>query len=362
MNSTNPVNTVPPDQISPKEVISRVVQFKNVFLRSWKTILICVAIGAIIGFIIDLNQDKRPIYTATITFNMGGGSSSGGMGNLGDLAGMFGLSGSAPDASIFTGENFLYYVLSRPLITRALMKEVVMPENKKKALMVNYYIEKSGIRDDEWEEDDTLRNFRFVPKKIDDFTDLEYRALDQVYTRITGETAVFQKDRKSSFLTLRTGLHSDKLAKTWVEVLLATVQEDYTEKQTKKTREMYDLMVRRADSLQRMLSSNENRLAQYIDQNQQVVVAAGQAQQNKMTRNNTFLQSLYYQAMQSVENIRLSLIKEAPLFTIIEPVSMPLYKEAKKPYAMKAGIILGLIVGLTIIFLRQAYVSIMQQR
>ncbi|GAB3330377.1 hypothetical protein GCM10027299_34940 [Larkinella ripae] len=355
-------NQLPPDQISPKEVVNRVILFKNQLIRSWKLIAILMAVCGAIGFIIDLNLDKRPTYTAWITFNLGGGTGQSPMGELGNLAGMFGLSGGAPDANIFTGENFMYYVVSKPIITRSLLKEVdTTSVPGQKDLMVNYYIRYSGIRDDEWEDDDTLRNFRFIRgKNPKEFTRLENKALDGVFTRLKGETTIAQLDRKSSFLTLKTGLHSEPLAATWVNVLLETVQEDYTEKQNKKTKEMLDLMISRRDSLGRVLGRNDSNLARYMDQNQQVVVAEGQLQQSKLTRNSTFLQQLYYAAVQSVDNLKLSLIKEAPLFTIVEPVSLPLYKESHEPYAMQAGLVLGLMLGLVFIFLRQTYQTIMQ--
>ncbi|KAA9357463.1 hypothetical protein [Larkinella humicola] len=353
-------NQLPPDQVSPKEVVNRVILFKDQLIRSWKLLAIFMVIGGAIGFIIDFNTDKRPTYTGYITFNLGGGSSQGGLGELGNLAGMFGLGGGAPDANIFTGENFMYYVVSKPIITRSLLKEVDTTANHKD-LMVNYYINKSGIRDDEWEDDDTLRNFRFIRgKDPKTFTRLENKALDGVFNRIKGETSIAQLDRKSSFLTLRTGMHAEMLAATWLDVLLETVQEDFTEKQNRKTREMLVLMENRRDSLGRVLGRNDSNLARYIDQNQQVVVAEGQLQQSKLTRNSTFLQQLYYGAVQSVDNLKLSLIKEAPLFTIVEPVSLPLFKETHEPFAFQAGIVMGLILGLIFIFLRQTFYSIMQ--
>ncbi|MGV3556981.1 hypothetical protein [Larkinella arboricola] len=358
-------NGLPPDQISPKEVVNRFIVFKNQVVRSWKLIAIFMVLGGVIGFIIDLNQDTRPTYTAYITFNLGGGSSTGAMGDLGGLASMFGLGGGAPEANIFTGENFLYYVVSRPIITRSLLKEVdtlgIANDTVHKDLMINYYIQHGGIRDDEWEEDDTLRNFRFVRgKDPKTFTRIENKALDGVFNRIKGETSIAQLDRKSSFLTLRTGQHSEHLAKVWVETLLETVQEDYTQKQNKKTNEMLKLMDRRLDSLRVVLGRNDASLARYIDQNQQIVVAEGQLQQTKLTRNSSFLQQMYYSTVQSVDNLKLSLIKEAPLFTIVEPVALPLFKESHQPFAMKTGLVLGLMLGLIAIFLKVTYQSIMQ--
>ncbi|WP_234734306.1 hypothetical protein [Tellurirhabdus bombi] len=360
VNSNPPVNTLPPDQISPKAVIMRVIQIKNAVLRNWKLIIIFMVIGGIGGFILDYFTKKKTIYTAVLTFNLGGGSSgSSSFGELGALAGAFGLAGGAPDANIFTGDNFLVYSRSRPVIEKTLLKEVTV--NGKKNLLVNYYIEKGGIREDEWEDDDTLRNIRFTKKPIAKFTLLENIAMGQIFERIKGETTLYQPDRKSSFIELRVGMEQEFLAKVFAENLLTTIEEDYKVKQTKKTREMYDVLSHRADSLARLLNRTESNLARYIDQNQQMVVAEGQIQQTRLSRNSTFLQSQYLGALQQVDNLRLSLIKEAPLFTVIEPVSLPLVKDVTDPRGTEAGIILGLILGVVVIFFRETFRSIMNE-
>jgi len=175
------------------------------------------------------------------------------------------------------------------------------------------------------------------------------------------EMGVTQPERKSSFMELRCGMEDEKLAASLLTTHLETIEEDYKKKQTKKSREMYELLNSRADSLLRVLNGTENRLARYTDQNQQVVVAQGQLMQTKLTRNSTFLTQLYYAAMQQADNMRLSLIREAPLFNIIDPVAFPLYKEVKAPVGMRIGIALGLLLSIIAIFLRETYRSIMRE-
>jgi uncharacterized protein involved in exopolysaccharide biosynthesis len=352
---------VPPDQISPKAVVLRIMGIKSVFQRNWKLLLLLTAIGGVIGFIFDYTHKKQPIYSAFITFNLGGGSASGGnFGELGALAGAFGLSPGAADANIFTGDNFIIYSMSRAVLEKTLMKMDTI--NGKDTLLANYYIRHSGIRDKEWEESDTLRAFAFTPGKlVKDFTKLEQQAMSDVCARIKTEMGVTQPERKSSFMELRCGMQDEKLAASLLTTHLETIEEDYKKKQTKKTREMYDLLNSRADSLLRILTGTENKLAQYADQNQQVVVAQGRLMETKLTRNSTFLTQLYYAALQQADNMRLSLIREAPLFNIIDPVAFPLYKEIKAPVGMRIGIALGLLLSVIVVFFRETYRSIMRE-
>jgi hypothetical protein len=362
-NSSVPVQprTIPPDQISPKSVLLSIIGLKDVFLRYWKLILAFTIIGGIIGKIIDIAEKRQPVYTAAITFNLGSGEGSNNMGGFGALANVFGMSGAAPDANIFTGDNFMIYAKSRPVVEKTLMKTVNI--KGKDTLLVNYYIRHSGIRDKEWERDDSLRLFYFKQaKKTSDFTTQENIAMSQIYDRIEGrEISVEQPERKSSFMELRVGMEDEALAKTFVETHLVTLKEDYKEKQTKKSSEMLTLLHKRTDSLYNKMMGNESKLAQYMDQNQQLVIAEGKLTEAKLGRNTTFLTQQYYGALQSEENMRLSLIRETPLFTVITPVYLPLYKEVITSIAMQAGIVLGLILSLLIVFLRETYQSVMRE-
>lgn len=361
-NQTNLVTRpLPPDQISPKAVVLRVLGIKDVFRRNWKLLLLITAVGGVIGYIYDITHQKKPIYSAFITFNLGGGGASSNFGgDLGALAGAFGLSQGAADANIFTGDNFIIYAMSRSVIEKTLMKTDTI--NGKDTLLANYYIRHSGIRDKEWEKNDTLRAFAFTPgKSLKDFNKMEQQAMSEIYARIKSEMGVTQPERKSSFMELRCGMEDEKLAASLLTTHLKTIEDDYKRKQTKKSREMYELLNSRADSLLRVLTGTENRLAQYTDQNQQIVVAQGRLVETKLTRNSTFLTQLYFQALGQADQMRLSLIREAPLFNIIDPVAFPLYREVKTPVGIRIGIAIGLLLSVIAIFLRETYRSVMRE-
>ena len=361
-NNTTVTRAIPPDQISPKSVLLRIFGLKDIFRRYWKLVLVFTLIGGAIGKFIDISEKRQPVYTASIKFNLGGGEGgAGNMGGFGALASAFGMGGAAPDANIFTGDNFMIYARSRPVVEKTLMKMVKI--NGKDTLLANYYIRHSGIRDDEWEDSDSLRMFAFSgPKKTVDYVKQEHIAMSQIYAKIkNGELNVDQPERKSSFMELKVGMEDEDLAKTFVETHLKTIEEDYKQKQTKKSREMLELLKFRRDSLYYLVTGNDSRLARYMDQNQQLVIAEGKLTEANLTRKSTFLTQQYYAAVQSEENMRMSLIRESPLFTIIEPVQLPLYKEVITSIAMQAGIVLGLILSLLIVFLRETYLSVMRE-
>jgi len=347
-----PGNNLPPDQLSPKEVFARAKNFKHIIKRNWLLLVGLIAISGTIGYIIDATSRKKITYAAKIVFNLGGGSGGGQMAELGALASAFGLGQAAPEASLFTGENFMLYTKSIPVLEKTLMKTVVI--NDTSYLLANYYIKHSGILDKEWEENEPLRQFRFKEaKERVNYNELEVAAMSGILGRLEGEMSIKQVDRKSSFMALVAEMESIELAKAFVENHIVTIEEDYKQKQTKKTREMKGFLSKRVDSLYRALSGTEDKLARYLNQNQQVVVAEGQLNQSRLNRSTTFTTQQYYAAVSSLDNLQLSLIREQPLFTIIEPVTLPLYTTIPAKIAMQAGFAIGLVLGIVIIFIRE---------
>ncbi|TDB64480.1 hypothetical protein [Arundinibacter roseus] len=346
--------SIPEDQISPKLVLLKIVSVKDSLVKNWKLILLFCVIGYGIGFALDLYLKKRDQYQATVLFNLGSGGGS--TGGIGDVAGLLGL-GSTPDANIFTGENFFYFVKSRPVVERALMKEVEV--GSKKMLLANFYIDSSAILENEWKENEKLQNFHFTKNDPKEFNMQERLALNDVLERIRVGTDVYQPDRKSSFIMIQVTIENPLLSETWANILLETVEEVYTENQTSKTRRTLNLLQNRADSLSRILGGTENRLARQIDYSTNIVDPVGKVQVNRLQRSSEFVQQLYMEAMRNVEAMKVSLVREAPLFTIIEPVKNPVDRKSDEGKRAQIGLLLGLLLALVFIYFKSVYAAIM---
>ncbi|MFC6193321.1 hypothetical protein ACFP1I_17035 [Dyadobacter subterraneus] len=347
-------NQVSEEQITPREVILKVVAAKNALLKSWKAFILLIALGFGIGYAMDIYLIKPNSYEATIVFNMGGSAPGSDMGNLGALFGM----SSATDANIFTGENFFYFVESRPVIERALLKNVVV--HGKPMILANFVIDSSGIKDDEWKDRETLHNFRFTRTNPDSLSMDERVVLNELVIKLKSLTEIATLERKSSFISLTATIQNETLAALWVKTLLKTVEEVYTEKQTKKSRNTLTLLQRRADSLAIMLGKTEHKLAKEMDYSTQLIVPEAKISVNKLERNTSFLQQLYYEAMGNAEKMRVSLVREAPLFTMIEDVKVPLDLKSESKRRAKIGALVGLMLALIYVYVKSVYAAIVE--
>lgn len=345
-------SNLPADQLSPQEILVKAIEIKNILIKNWLLVVASAAAGFGIGFALDLLTKKPDTYFANITFNLGGSSSNASMGGFGGIAASMGM-GSTPDANIFTGENFNYFVKSRPVLERTLMKYVDI--RGKKVLLANFFIDSSGIKMDEWEDIEPMHTFKFVTNKPDSFNLDERKALNALVAKLNANAEVGPIDRKSSFISVGVTTQSPLLSQDLVENLLKTVEELYTENQTAKTRKIMNMYKRRTDSLSFVLGRTESQLAKTTDENLFVIDPQAKSQANKLTRNSTFVQNLYTQSLVEYDNLRLTLIRETPLFTIIEPVQSPLEPKFDLAKKRQIGLFVGLIVAFVIIYFRTLY-------
>lgn len=353
---SNTMNQVPDDQLTARDVIVKIIEIKDALVSNWKIIILFSAIGAAVGYVLDLVLRTPDQYEATMVFNLGtGGSSS--AGGLGDIAGLVGLN-STPDANIFTGENFFYFVTSRPVMERTLMKEVEV--NGKKLLLANMYIDSSGIKEKEWEERPDMHTFHFPTRDITKLTRAQKVVLNELVDKAQNATEIGELGTKSSFITLATTTESETLSIVWLNNLLDTVEEMYTENQTRKTRKTLRLLENRADSLARILSSTETRLARALFNNSQVYVPEAKIPANKLERNTTFIQSLYIEAVGTAERMRVSLVREAPLFTKIEDIKTPLDLKTNYQTRLKIGLLSGFLISLIFVYFKSVFNSVSQ--
>lgn len=352
MSATLTTQPVPEDELTPKDVIEKVLVVKTAILRNWKLLLLLPIIGFGIGYAMDTYMKTPNKYEANVVFNLGSGSQAAG---LGDVAGLLGL-GSAPDANIFTGENFFYFVKSRPVLERNLMKEVEV--NGKKMILANFYIDSSGIKTSDWEEMPYRQNFHFTTNDIKKLDMNSRVVLNEIVKKTASSTEIASLDRKSSFISLSCTMENETLAGLWVTTLLKTVEEMYTANQTQKTSKTLRLLTNRADSLASVLGIAEHKLAKQLDYSQQLMFPEAKVSASSMERKSTFLQQLYYEAMANAEKMRVSLIREAPLFTEIEGIKVPLDMKSEDKRRAKIGALAGLMIALIFTYFRTVFATV----
>ncbi|UTA70150.1 hypothetical protein [Emticicia sp. 21SJ11W-3] len=351
------------EQINTKELFQKIVKFFKLIGSEWRLLLISIAIGTLGSIIFDIKNFKESQYYGELHFNLESGSSNqNAMGSFAGIASAFGVGnmGGSQSNDLFSGGNFTSVISSKALYERALMKEVVV--NNRKVLFINYYKDSSDISRKEWAGDwfkaanTAAIKFRFKPKSPDQFSKPENEIVTAIYEKLVKQTTMAPLDKNGSIMVLSANTNSEMLTKIWLETLLKTLEEFYIEVRTKKTKEIYDIQVGRLRELEGKLSSADRQLAITTYQNLNAVDPTAPMRQQQQNRNNSFISNQYYTQMASVENLRMLLIHQTPLFTMLQPVRLPLIR---KDYIIggssKLGAFLGFFICVVFIIFRRTY-------
>ena len=342
--------SLPEDQFSFKDIVTKLISFKNLIGRNWKILILSAVIGTGAGYLLDFFTKKPAIYIAKIVFNMetGGGSDNGG---LSGLANAFGISaGGSASSGLFIGDNFIELLKTKNLYNRAVLTKVKV--NGKEEIFGNYYLRTSGLLKDELENDVEMQTFHFHHDKYEEATANERKKVRLVQDYLMPYTLVANDSKKATFLTLSVTSRNDTLSYIWANLYLRIVTDFYKETKTQKSRELMVLVEHRVDSLKRILYSTQNAAARFADQNQQVIVQEGLVQQQRLQTNSGQIQALYFEAAKNLDNIKFSMAKETPLLTRIDDSELPISPE---PDPVKKVIIIGALIGLLLGILYVAF-------
>ncbi|MCU0338880.1 MAG: hypothetical protein MUE30_03275 [Spirosomaceae bacterium] len=340
--------------LSPKLIFQKLIQTKDIVIKNWWLIILITGIGAAIGYYVDSKKNKRTQYVAKIVFSISGSGGGQDMGGLGSLLGMAG--GGSGDASLFRGENLFYIMKTRPVLEKALLSKVKL-NNGTEDYFLNVYLDSTFIRQDEWAEiAEGWLKVRMTKDSRAQMAKTERDVFDNALLKIRDrELFIAQPDVRTAFYQLLIEMDNEFVSKTFAELILKTVEEVYQDNQTKKSKEMKKVLEDRVAQISGQLNNTESRLAQTTAINTDAVIPTAKVNETRLTRSSTFLTSLYLEASRNLENVKMSIIKESPLFTVHEPPLLPLETKLFTRENTKFGIALGLLVAIVVALAKDTY-------
>ena len=343
------------DQFSFKKVLFSIYLIIPFIRRNFKVILIASTIGLLFGLFIELYKNNSILYKSDIVFIMDSETGASG-GALSELASSFGLSGNFGSSnSLFSGENFKELLKTKAIFRRALLKKVIW--NGQEEIFANLFLKKSRINEFEWSNlPEDFYIHRFKSSEIKDLDIQDRNVLDMIYLHLKEKTFLVSENQKSSFLKLSVETRNDTLSFVWSKLYLKTVTDFYIDTKTKKSKELLVIMSSRVDSLRSALYYTQGKLANYQDQNQQIIFQKAKIISERLQMNSTQLQAMYLESVRNYDNLKFSLIKESPLLNIISDTELPLSPSPKsKGTITLLGTLLGFFFACIIIYLINMY-------
>lgn len=333
------------DEMTLKDLILKIREYYK-YLTSKRLLIISIGIvGAICGFA--YAYLKKPVYTATTTFVLEAGESSGGLGQYANIASMVGLDLGVNGGGMFEGDNIIELYRSRKMIEKTLLTAVDI--EGKKDLLINRFIDFNNLRED-WKERPALQDIKFDLNlgeeiKADErpkFNRLQDSILGAIVEDINLNYLVVSKpDKKLSIFNAEVKSKDELFAKAFNDQIVKTVSNFYIQTKTKKFVDNIEILQQKTDSVRAVMNGDINRAAAITDATPNLNptrslqrTAPIQRSQFSSETNKAILAEL----VKNLEVSKISLRKETPLIQVIDTPIFPLEKE-------KSGKLKSLIIG-----------------
>ncbi|MCP2029211.1 hypothetical protein L1276_004395 [Flavobacterium sp. HSC-32F16] len=335
------------DEILLKDVLEKVKEYFNYFLSQWKVILIVGIIGGMLGVAYSFN--KKPIYTATLSFVLEDENSSGGLGGAFSLAGSLGLGVSSNGGGVFSGSNLTELFKSRSMVEKTLLTPVKV--EGKIISLAEMYIHINKWRDS-WNTQSKFKNVQFLPNSDrKSFTRVQDSILGLIYNNLSkGTLSVEQKDKKTAITSIEVASGDELFSAYFCEALASQVGKFYVETKSKKARMNMEILYRQTDSIRRELNNAISGVA-IANDNTFMLNPAHNVQRAPSSRRQVDVQTntaILAELVKQSELAKVNLRKETPLIQIIDRPILPLPKER---FGKTKGLVIGGFLAVFMIFI-----------
>jgi hypothetical protein len=320
------------NEMSVKELFLKIGEWSKYLFSKWLMILILGSLGVVLGFI--YTTFKKPIYISTTSFVLEEGS-SGGMGGLGQYAGLASMVGVdiGSGGGLFQGDNIIHLYKSRKMIERALLTPIISKGSNQ--LLIDRYLKLSELSK---KNEHDLKSIDFKHDTLNRYRDSIISLA--VFDINKNYLSVSRLDKKLSIINVIVKANDELFAKEFIDKLVANVNSFYIETKTKKLIHNVNILQHQTDSVRAVMNGAISSSASYLDAtpnlnpSKQILRAPAQRSMANADANKAILTEL----IKNLELSKMSLRRESPLIQIIDQPVYPLIKE-------KMGRILGGISG-----------------
>jgi hypothetical protein len=350
------------DQITIKDILLKIIRFKNLILRNWLLLLLAVVIGGGIGYFTDYLNKSEPSYNANTTFYLETAVPQNDFGGFSSFL----PGGGQQSSGLFSGQNLTTLINSTDFLEKVLLREIDV--NGKKEIMANYMFPRiltAKQKEINKEIEARTKMKVYVPFKhtdVNKFTPEEFNSLGNCIGLIAAQTKLTPFEG-TSFMSLNVETVNDTLSIIYSQYFLQTLKEYYLETKNSKLNLSLEKQKKIVDSLRYQLQSNEASLAKVQDQNTQSVFLTNKVAESRLNRKTQLLTEAYRTQEAALNNMRFQTYQETPLFKITTPQRFPIPSTQKKiGDSVKPGALIGLFLMLIFITLRNALRAILNEK
>ncbi|GAB4047159.1 GNVR domain-containing protein [Spirosoma litoris] len=334
--------------------LSDIIEFLK---TSRRRILIGALIGLLIGALYAFS--KHNIYTAQVTvmpeIQARGANGLGGLGSLAGLAGISLDNMNSSDAirpdlypNILQSIPFALNLLNHPVYSLELKAKMPLKEYIGR-VGSNSFIGKlmslfAGNKEEKNDGKNNLKNFEDA---------LQVTKEEDLLIKSVQASVLGMYDKKTGILTITATERDPMVVATISRASLNYLTSYIINYRTEKARKQVAFLEDRVKEAKSRYQSAEYTLSTYRDRNRNLFLNTAKIDEQRLQADYLLEQSVYNELSKQLEQAKIKVQEETPVFKILEPPTVPLRKTGpKRTFIMLGSIVVGVVISIMVALIR----------
>jgi len=336
------------------------LELAKTFWNGRKTILKTMFVAGIVGVIIALLSPKE--YTATTTIVPQTSSSASKLGGLSSLAAMAGFNlDNATSGEILSPTVYPEIVSSVPFQMDLMNIPFSFAEVNHPVSLYEYYAEiaKPGVMALIGKYTIGLPGVIISAIKADSEQKINTESKGPIaltkkqekVREMVSEKVTMNMDTKQGFITLQATFPEALLSAQVADQARELLQKYITRFKIEKASDKLSFIEQRYEETKKEFEKAQEHLARFRDQNKNVSSMMARTEEERLQSEYSITTTVYNELAKQLEQAKIQVKEETPIFSILEPAMVPREKsKPKKPMIVFIWLFLGGIIGTGIVF------------
>jgi uncharacterized protein involved in exopolysaccharide biosynthesis len=339
------------------------IQVAHTLWSGRRTIIKTMAIFAVLGVIFALTSPTEYTASTTIVPQLSDGQSR--MGGLSGLAAMAGINLNMGGTSEITPTVYPEIISSVPFQLELMETPLKFKDIEQPVSLYEYYTNYSKPTLTGTVMKYTVGLPSVINKAIKgSSTDEQVTSVNKNPLQLTQKQrrvqaklknlATIEYNNKDGYVILTCHMPEALPAAQLTQSAQELLQKYITEFKIQKARANFEFIEKRYNEIKGQYEEAQNALAAFQDRNRNMSSAIAQTELIRLKDNYNLAYEVYSELAKQLEQARIQVKEDTPVFTIIKPVSVPLERsKPKRAMLLFIWVFLGTIIGIGIIFGQQ---------
>ncbi|WP_129698120.1 Wzz/FepE/Etk N-terminal domain-containing protein [Parabacteroides goldsteinii] len=334
--------------------------------RLWgerKFLFKCCGVAIVVGLVVAFSIPKE--YSTTVKLAPETSDPSKKMGNLGGLAAMAGINlNSTSGADAISPDLYPDVVSSIPFLLELFPVQVTNEKGDYSASLYDYMNEDQksawwsyvvqapfkllGVVKDLFSKEESvssgeLTSFRLTKEQADVINALQERISASV-------------DKKTSVITVSVQMQDPLISANITQIVLEKLQGYITNYRTQKVKQDLEFTEKVFSEARESYYKAQRAYAAFEDANKNIISASYRTEQERLKNEMTLTFNVYNTLAQKLEQDKLRVQEQTPVYTIIQPATVPLKAASpKKPLILIGFVFLAIFGGVGYLFIKDLF-------